>query len=204
MMVSLMLPLSCAKDTETDTGYKEVSVSTMTLSIPTEWQIAEELDEFDLVGWELCTLLQYYQFDSYKPSTEDCVLIPMVLEVHEYVEEWEDMTGEDYLALTFGWLNMLDLEGKEITQTITLDHTIYDNYAIEVQLECRIEGEPSIVNTLLVFAENDLGVVTFLGEGASCIEYKDVWCTIRDSVKFSYEDIIAINKMRRWLAPFLN
>ncbi len=55
---------------------------------------------------------------------------------------------------------------------------------VVIQITCKLEGEPGIVNLLLVFAENDLGVVMMLGEESACEKYEDIWYEIRDSVKF--------------------
>ena len=47
-----------------------------------------------------------------------------------------------------------------------------------------MEGEPRIANVLLVFAENDLGLVMILGEKSAYEKYIDTWQKIRDSVQF--------------------
>ncbi|MBA7694921.1 hypothetical protein ES703_103536 [subsurface metagenome] len=197
MMVSLVLPLGCDTDTETETTYKEVTVDVMTLSIPTEWQRPEGIDEIlrDALGAMPPELAQYYRMDIYGLPADDFVLTLMVMKMGEMVEAegmtWEGweaqmeavyMTEEDFLALIGGAFITEGVE--EVTQTLTLHHTIHGNEAIEGRYECRFEGEPAIINLLLVFAEYDLGMVMLLGEEASVAGYEDVWDTIRDSVQF--------------------
>ena len=96
--------------------------------------------------------------------------------------EAEGMTKEDFIPIIVaGFIS----EGvEEVTQRQALQHTIHGCEAVEVQIACKIEGEPGIVNLLLVFAENDLGVVVMLGEESACEKYEDTWHEIRDSVQF--------------------
>jgi hypothetical protein len=200
MMVSLMLPLGCVTDAETETTYKEVTVDIMTLTIPTDWQRPEDIDDIveDVMGGMGPELEPYVRVDGYEsPGSEDFALALFVMRMSGMVESWgmtwegwekqmeaDYMTEEDYLALfAMGFIT----EGaEEVTQTLTLNHTIHGNEAIEGQFECKIEGEPWINNILLVFAEYDVGLVLLMGEEASVAEYEDVWETIRDSVQFSY------------------
>lgn len=171
----------------------------MTVSIPTEWQRPEDIDEFarDAVGTIGPEDEQYFPFDGYEPPAEDVALILAMTKMSELAESeggtwegweaqmeaWGITTEEDFFAIIGTDLYQ---GAEEITQTLALRHTIHGNEAIEGQFECRLEGMPLIINILMVFAEYDFGAVMLVGEEASVAEYEDVWETIRDSVQFSY------------------
>ena len=196
VIVALMLgTMVGCQTTSSEQVYRDVSVGPMTVSIPDDWQRPEGVDEIvsGIRGSVEPEFLQYFPIDGYGPPAEDFALVLFVIKMSELVElegmtwegwealmEAEYMTKEDFLV-SFG----ADVFG-ECTQTLTLHHTIHGNEAIEGQFEGRIEDVPSIVNVLMVFPENDLGLIILLGEEASVVGYEDVWDTIRDSVQFQY------------------
>jgi hypothetical protein len=65
----------------------------------------------------------------------------------------------------------------------TLEHTIHGSSALEAIITGKLEGEPVVIRLLLVFAENDLGVIMMVGEESVSEKYEDAWYDIRDSVK---------------------
>ena len=140
---------------------------------------------------------QYLHADGYEAPGffEDLALLLVVMEMSKISEsegitwegwapalEAEGMTKEDYLPIFIA--GFISEGAEEVTQQRVLQHTIHGSDAMEAQVTCKIEGEPWIVNLLLVFAENDLGVVMMLGEESASEKYEDTWYDIRDSVKF--------------------
>lgn len=200
LLVTLMLLglLAGCQQTTKEVTYKEVSVGSMTLGIPTEWQRRDNIEELEEdaksnMGPEM---EQYIQVDGYEvPQSEDLAFLLMVLEMSKIIESegmtWEDwtslleaegMTEEDFIPLILG--AFISAGAQEVTQQQILQHTIHGCEAVEAQITHKEEGEPWIVNLLLVFAKNDLGVVVMLGEESACEKYEDTWHEIRDSVQF--------------------
>ena len=201
LLVALMLLGLVAGCQQTTTGvtYKEVAVGSMRVDIPTEWQRPENIEGIleDMKSGMGPEMEQYLHADGYGAPgfSEGFWLFLMVMEMSEISElegiawegwtsllEAEGMTKEDFIPIIIaGFIS----EGvEEVTQRQALQHTIHGCEAVEVQIACKLEGEPGIVNLLLVFAENDLGVVVMLGEESTCEKYEDTWYEIRDSVKF--------------------
>lgn len=200
LLVTLMLLglMAGCQQTTKEVTYKEVSVGSMTLGIPTEWQRRDNIEELEEdaksnMGPEM---EQYIQVDGYEvPQSEDLAFLLMLLEMSKIIESegmtWEDwtslleaegMTEEDFIPIILG--AFISAGAQEVTQQQILQHTIYGCEAVEAQITHKEEGEPWIVNLLLVFAKNDLGVVVMLGEESACEKYEDTWHEIRDSVQF--------------------
>lgn len=201
LLIVLMLLGLVAGCQQTTTGVtcKEVSVGSMRVDIPTEWQRPENIEGI-LEGMRSAMepeMEQYLHADGYGAPgfSEDFGFFLMVMEMSK-ISESEDIAWE-------GWTSMLEAEGmtkedfipiivagfisegvEEVTQRQTLQHAIHGCEAVEAQIAYKLEGDPGIVNLLLVFAENDLGVVVMLGEENTCKEHEDTWYEIRDSVKF--------------------
>ena len=201
LLVALMLLGSVAgcQQTTTEATYEEVSVGSMRLDIPTEWQRPEDIEEIveDIKSGMGPEMEQYLHADGYEVPGffEDLGLLLMVMEMSKISEsegitwegwapalEAEGMTKEDFLPMIIA--GFISEGAEEVTQQQVLQHTIHGCEALEAQVTCKIEGEPGIVNLLLVFAKNDLGVVIMLGEESACEKYEDTWYEIRDSVKF--------------------
>ena len=201
LLVALMLLglVAGCQQTTTEVTYKEVSVGSMRLDIPTEWQRPEDINELveDAKSDMGPEMEQYMQVDVYEVPGffEDLVLVLMVMEMSKIIEsegiawegwapalEAEGMTKEDFLPMIIA--GFISEGAEEVTQQQVLQHTIDGCEALEVQVTFKIEGEPGIVNLLLVFTKNDLGVVMMLGEESASEKYKDTWYDIRDSVKF--------------------
>ena len=200
LLVTLMLLglMAGCQQTTKEVTYKEVSVGSMTLGIPTEWQRRDNIEELEEdaksnMGPEM---EQYIQVDGYEvPQSEDFAFLLMLLEMSKIIESegmtWEDwtslleaegMTEEDFIPIILG--AFISAGAQEVTQQQILQHTIYGCEAVEAQITHKEEGELWIVNLLLVFAKNDLGVVVMLGEESACEKYEDTWHEIRDSVQF--------------------
>ena len=178
--------------------YKELSLGSMSSSIPTQWQRPEGIEEYvgDLKSAIGSGMEQYVQVDLYEvPKSEDLALILAVVEMSNIIESegktwegWESvleaqgMTREDFPAMFLGGFISEGVE--EATEQQKLQHTIHGCEAVEVQATGKIEGEPTLADLLVVFAGNDLGVVMMLVHESASEEYEDSWQKIRDSVQF--------------------
>jgi len=208
LTVTMFLGLMVGCQQTIDVIYKEVSVGSMRLIIPTTWQrpddvkdMVEELQSDMGLGME-----QYIQADYYLSSSElfDNLGIPrfndeigvilMVMEMSkmsesegiiwegwDYLLESQDITKEDIIpSLTAGFIG----EGLEEVTQHTFEHTIYGSSALEATITGKQEGEPVVIHLLLVFAEDDLGMIMMIGEESISEKYEDTWYDIRDSVQF--------------------
>jgi len=201
LLVTLMLLglVAGCQQTTTEVTYKEVSVGSMRIDIPTEWQRPENIEEI-LEGMKSGMgpeMEQYLHVDGYEAPgfSEDLGLFLMVMEMSKISEsegiawegwtsllEAEGMTKEDFIPIIIA--GFISEGAEEVTQRQVLQHTIHGCEVVEAQVACKFEGDPGIVNLLLVFAKNDLGVVVMLGEESTCKKYEDTWYEIRDSAKF--------------------
>lgn len=199
-ILALMILGSVAgcQQTPTEVTYKEVSIGSMRFSLPTDWQRPEAIEEIveETISGMAPGMEQYVLVDAYEvPKSEDVAFLLMVMDMSKAYEaegmvwegwqsylEGEGMTKEDMLPPFIA--AMISEGAEEMTQQQILQHTIHGCEAVEGIVTFKLEGEPALVNLLLVFAENDLGVVVFMGEKSAWEEYEDAWHKIRDSVQF--------------------
>jgi hypothetical protein len=181
--------------TPSEAAYQDVTVGSMTVSIPDDWQRPGDYAEAEAAFLASFSEeeKQAVDFDVYgdKSASSTTALVTMDMVKWADLEGltwagWEalmeatNMTKEDYLASfgaqVFGGCN----------QTLATPHTIYGKEAIEGQFEGTVDGVPSIVKVLMLFPENDLGFVMLVVKETSAEEFQETWEEIRDSAQFSY------------------
>lgn len=197
LLILSMILVGC-QQTTTEVTYKEISVGNMVLNIPTEWIRPDEAEPIieDTVGAMGEGVAEYCDADAYQdPELDEMALVLLVMRMKNIVEEqgmvwegWESLlesqhiTKEDYLSACIA--GFITEGAEEITKTISRQHTIHGVESFEGHVTFKMEGEPGIAYLLVVFAENDLGILLLLGEKSICEKYEDTWNEIRDSVQF--------------------
>lgn len=197
MVVSLMLPLGCATDTETEVTYKDLSVGPMTVSIPDDWQRPEDYEEFIEEFYAVYTAeeRQAIQVDGYEDESEDAYIVPMTMDMVAMAESagltwrgWDielgetGITAEDYAEMS-QWALMAGFTelSRETHRQLTVGghdawETTYTGKATEV--------EPVQICLLIVFPPDDSGVLLMVVKEDKWSKFEDVWDMIRDSVQF--------------------
>ena len=141
LLVALMLSVLVAgcQQTPTEVTYKGVSVGSMTVSVPTDWQRYHDSEEYieETISGMGSDIAPYVQMDAYEdPKSQDFALSIMVQEMSKITEAtgmtwegWESalensgMTKESMLT---GMAAAFVGEGaEEVTQQETLQHTIH-------------------------------------------------------------------------------
>jgi len=202
LMVLMLLGLVAGcQQTIDGVTYKEVSVDSMRLDIPTDWQRSEDIEE--LAGAAENAFgsgsEEYLHFDGYDAPEDNVFLILMVINVSEMYEseglDWEDwesmledegMSQEDFNSYLISNLvgGMVGAGAQVLTQGQTLQHTIHGCEAIETEVTLTSAGVSSMACVLLVYPTNDLGMLCVFGEESAVEKYEDIWQEIRDSVQF--------------------
>jgi hypothetical protein len=196
VMVTIVLgAMAGCGTTPSEQVYRDVTVGSMTVSIPDDWQRPEDYSEAEAAFLASFTEeeVQAVDFDAYGDESANSTTALVTMDMVKWADlegstwiGWEalmeatDMTKEDYLA-SFG----AQVFG-ECTQTLAISHTIQGKEAIEGQFEGTVNGMPSIVKVLMLFPENDLGLVMLVVKETSAEEFKGTWEEIRDSAQFSY------------------
>ena len=180
--------------TPEEENYTEVSVGRMTVSIPDDWEREEHAEIVEYFASALGTdLPAYMQVDMYVDESEDVALILMLMDMRGLYEShdtpWEGwdimleavyMTKEDFAIISVA---ALIGEAEELSREVHHQVTIHGNEAWESQFTGDIEGEPGRVNLLVVFGEDDLGVLMMFVNEAKWGNFEANWDEIRDSVE---------------------
>lgn len=175
-------------------NYTEVSVGRMTVSIPDDWEREEHAEIVEYFASALGTdLPAYMQVDMYVDESEDVALILMLMDMSGLYElqgvPWEGwdimleavyMTKEDFAIISAA---ALIGEVEELSREVHRQVTIHGNEAWESQFTGNIEGEPARANLLVVFGEDDLGVLMMFVNEAKWGNFEANWDEIRDSVE---------------------
>ncbi len=175
-------------------NYTEVSVGRMTVSIPDDWEREEHAEIVEYFASALGTdLPAYMQVDMYVDESEDVALILMLMDMSGLYElqgvPWEGwdimleavyMTKEDFAIISAA---ALIGEVEELSREVHRQVTIHGNEAWESQFTGNIEGEPARANLLVVFGEDDMGVLMMGVEEAKWGNFEEIWDEIRDSVE---------------------
>lgn len=183
--------------------HKEVTVASMRLDIPKEWQKTEDYSELvENAQYELGVSWQYFPIDVYQTPEEDVCIYLGVYTISKYFEEymeeeWESWESyleyssqDDFCSLLSGILlsetivEIMGLGGEELTQQQTFQHTIDGYEAVEKEFTFNAGGKTCIAYMLFTFSKNDLGIVFMGGEESAYKKYKETWQEVRDSIKF--------------------
>lgn len=177
--------------------YTEVSIGRMTVSIPDDWERPGEHAEIveDFASYMVPELMPFIQLDAYVDQSEDVFLAPIVMDMKQLVElegiPWEGwdimleaayMTKEDYATMaSVGFIGELE----ELSRKVHRQVTIHGNEAWESHFTGNMEGMATRANLLIIFGEDDMGILVMLVEQPKWGEFEAIWDEIRDSVELT-------------------
>lgn len=181
--------------TPTEQVYRDVSVGRMTVSIPDDWKKPAEYAEVmeEIYSGFTEEEEQAIQADAYEDKSGDAAIVVMTIDMVESFElsgvSWQgwdialeemDMTAGEFAEMVqFG----LIAEFTELTREIYRQLTIGGNETWETRYTAKSEGEPVHICILIVFAQDDVGLLLMTVTQAEWAKYKGTWTKIRDSVR---------------------
>ena len=183
--------------TPSEQVYTDVSVGALTVSIPDDWERPDELD--DLAGELYATISlmgeQTIQFDAFSGDSDDVALVLVMMDMVAIAESggadwggWDAeleeiyMTKEEYVEIIQG---SLVGEFSELTRETHQQLTVQGHEAWESIYAAESEGDPVHICLLVVFTEDDLGMLILIVQQNKWSKHQENWTTIRDSVVIS-------------------
>lgn len=171
--------------------YTEVSVGSMTMSLPDHWQRPDDYEELIEATFGSYSS-EVLQADTYSDDAEDFVIIIELLDMNAYFESegmswrgWDTeleevaMTTGDYAEFIHsGFVEGLTDVGQESHQQLTIG----GHESWETTCTGEDEDETVHIGVVVVFTPDALGVVFMVASEVEEAQFEEVWTEVRDSI----------------------
>lgn len=192
IVVAMVLGVMTGCTAPSEPVYRDLSVGPMTVNIPDDWQNPDNYSELmaEILGEYSSDVLQA---DIYEDESDGVLLIVKTISMASYAEEngwewggWEaelaavDMSSEEYA----GYIQEGLMEGAtnialETTETFSLGGLEAWEFVASAD---DADGDLVKACVLVVFAEDDFGMLMIVVEEGKWGRYEATWDTIKNSV----------------------